>query len=111
MSIASYQILYESAILYGIRKQLQAEDAREQLKKELEEKEKKNIAYRNVRNNHSRTVILSHLTDIDEKNENIEKNNNNENQIVKATNKNVKRIIYKNENKNRKISCRYIQSR
>ena len=37
MSIASYQILYESAILYGIRKQLQAEDAREQLKKELEE--------------------------------------------------------------------------
>ena len=40
MSIASYQILYESSILYGIRKQLQAEDTREQLKKELEEKEK-----------------------------------------------------------------------
>ena len=67
----------------------------------------KNIAYRNVRNNHSRTVILSHLTDIDEKNENIEKNNNNENQIVKATNKNVKRIIYKNENKNRTIRFNY----
>ena len=47
MSIASYQILYESAILYGIRKQLQAEDAREQLKKELEEKEKKNIELTN----------------------------------------------------------------
>ena len=41
MSIASYQILYESAILYGIRKQLQAEDTREELKKQLEEKEKK----------------------------------------------------------------------
>ena len=47
MSIASYQILYESAILYGIRKQQQAEDAREQLKKELEEKEKKNIELTN----------------------------------------------------------------
>ena len=47
MSIASYQILYESAILYGIRKQLQAEDARTQLKKELEEKEKKNIELTN----------------------------------------------------------------
>ena len=47
MSIASYQILYESAILYGIRKQLQAEDARMKLKKELEEKEKKNIELTN----------------------------------------------------------------
>ena len=47
MSIASYQILYESAILYGIRKQLQAEDARMELKKELEEKEKKNIELTN----------------------------------------------------------------
>ena len=47
MSIASYQILYESAILYGIRKQLQAEDARLKLKKELEEKEKKNIELTN----------------------------------------------------------------
>ena len=47
MSIASYQILYESAILYGIRKQLQSEDARMELKKELEEKEKKNIELTN----------------------------------------------------------------
>ena len=47
MSIASYQILYESAILYGIRKQLQAEDAKLELKKELEEKEKKNIELTN----------------------------------------------------------------
>ena len=47
MSIASYQILYESAILYGIRKQLQAEDTREELRKQLEEKEKKNIELTN----------------------------------------------------------------
>ena len=47
MSIASYQILYESAILYGIRKQLQAEDTRAELKKQLEEKEKKTIELTN----------------------------------------------------------------
>ena len=44
MSIASYQTLYESAILFGIRKQLQAEAGNEELKKrkeELEEKKKK----------------------------------------------------------------------
>ena len=47
MSIASYQILYESALLYDIRKQLQAEDTKSQLKKELDEKEKKNIELTN----------------------------------------------------------------
>ena len=47
MSIASYQILYESAILYGIRKQQQSEDARNELKKSLEEKEKKTIELTN----------------------------------------------------------------
>ena len=66
----------------------------------------KNIDYRNGRSNHSRTVILSHLTDIDEKNENIEKNIN-ENQLVKENHKNVKRVIYKNENKNRTIRINY----
>ena len=47
MSIASYQILSESAILYGIRIQLQSEDAREELKKTLEEKEKKTVELTN----------------------------------------------------------------
>lgn len=47
MTIASYQTLYESAILYGIRKQLQAEDSKEQLKKTLEEKQKKTIELTN----------------------------------------------------------------
>jgi dynein light intermediate chain len=51
MSIASYQILYESALLYGIRKQLQSEDAKMELKKELEEKEKKNIELTNKKIN------------------------------------------------------------
>ena len=67
----------------------------------------KNIGYRNIKNNHSRTVILSHLTDIDEKNENIEKNKNNYSQSGKVNNKNVKRIIYKNENKNKVIRINY----
>ena len=47
MSIASYQTLYESALLYGLRKQMQSEDNRDQLKKELEEKEKKNVELMN----------------------------------------------------------------
>ena len=37
MTIASYQTLYESAILFGIRKQLQAEAGKEELKKKKEE--------------------------------------------------------------------------
>ena len=44
MTIASYQTLYESAILFGIRKQLQAEAGKEELKKkkeDLEERKKK----------------------------------------------------------------------
>ena len=47
MTIASYQTLYESAQLYGIRKQVQAEDSKEELKKELLEKEQKNIELTN----------------------------------------------------------------
>ena len=39
MTIASYQTLYESAILFGIRKQLQAEAGKEELKKKKEELE------------------------------------------------------------------------
>ena len=39
MTIASYQTLYESAILFGIRKQLQAEEGNEELKKKKEELE------------------------------------------------------------------------
>lgn len=47
MTIASYQTLYESAILFGIRKQLQAESGKEELKKKLEELEKKKIELTN----------------------------------------------------------------
>ena len=47
MTIASYQTLYESAQLYGIRKQVQAEDSKEQLRKELNEKEQKSIELTN----------------------------------------------------------------
>ena len=47
MTIASYQTLYESAQLYGIRKQVQSEDSKEQLKKELKEKKDKNIELTN----------------------------------------------------------------
>ena len=67
----------------------------------------KKIDYQNSRNNYSRTVILSHLTDIDEKSEKFENKNNYFNPKPKANNKNVKRIIYKNENKNKVIKINY----
>ena len=47
MTIASYQTLYESAQLYGIRKQVQSEDAKEQLKQELKAKQEKSIELTN----------------------------------------------------------------
>ena len=47
MTIASYQTLYESAVLFGIRKQLQAEAGKEELKKKLEDLEKKKIELTN----------------------------------------------------------------
>lgn len=47
MTIASYQTLYESAILFGIRKQLQAESGKDELKKRLEELEKEKLELTN----------------------------------------------------------------
>ena len=41
MTIASYQTLYESAILFGIKKQLQAEAGKEELKNRLKDLENK----------------------------------------------------------------------
>ena len=38
MTIASYQTLYESAILFGIKKQLQAEAGKEEIKKKKQKK-------------------------------------------------------------------------
>ena len=47
MTIALYQTLYDSAILFGIRKKLQAESGKEELKKRLEEPDKKKIELAN----------------------------------------------------------------
>lgn len=47
MTIASYQTLYESAILFGIRKQMQAESGKEELKNKLEDLEKQKIELTN----------------------------------------------------------------
>jgi dynein light intermediate chain len=47
MTISSYQTLYESAILFGIRKQLQAESGKEEAKKKLETLEEKKIQLTN----------------------------------------------------------------
>ncbi len=42
-TISSYRTLYESAILFGIRKQLEAEVGKDQLKKEISELERKKV--------------------------------------------------------------------
>ena len=47
MTIALYQTLYDSAILFGIRKKLQAESGKEELKKRLEDLDKKKIELAN----------------------------------------------------------------
>ena len=81
---------------------------RDKEKKQILAKAKsKNVDYKNGKNAHSRTVILSHLADIEENNENIERNRKNYNQNEKYNNKNVKRIIYKNQNKNKDIRINY----
>ena len=67
----------------------------------------KNIDYKGGKNTHSRTVIISRLADIEENNENPEINKNNYNQKEKYNKKNVKRIIYKNESKNKDIRINY----
>ena len=67
----------------------------------------KNIDYKGGKNTHSRTVIISRLADIEENNENPEINKNNYNQKEKYNKKNVKRIIYKNDSKNKDIRINY----
>ena len=47
MTIASYQTLYESSILFGIRKQLQAESGKEELKNRLKDLEKQKVELSN----------------------------------------------------------------
>ena len=42
-TISSYRTLYESAILFGIRKQLEAEVGKDQIKKEISELERKKV--------------------------------------------------------------------
>ena len=49
-TISSYRTLYESAILFGIRKQLQAEVGKEKLKQEIDELERKKVELINKKN-------------------------------------------------------------
>ena len=41
MTIAAYQSLYESSVLFGINKQIQAEEGKSDLEKKIEELERK----------------------------------------------------------------------
>ena len=49
-TISAYRTLYESAILFGIRKQLQAEVGKEKLKQEIDELERKKVELINQKN-------------------------------------------------------------
>jgi dynein light intermediate chain len=47
MTIASYQTLYDSAILFGIRKQIQSESGKDEMKKKIEDLEREKIELQN----------------------------------------------------------------
>ena len=49
-TISSYKTLYESAILFGIRKQLEAEVGKEKIRKEIDELERKKVELINKKN-------------------------------------------------------------
>jgi dynein light intermediate chain len=98
MTIASYQTLYESAILFGIRKQLQAESGKEDLKKRLEELEKNKIELTN------RKIQLDNQLKAFEK-RNIERNEienarrEEESLFLKTQNDNLEKFLKNQENK------------
>ena len=71
-TIASYRTLYESAILFGIRKQLQAEVGKEKLKKEIDELERKKVE------------LINRKNELDNKIKNFEKQNEERNEIENA---------------------------
>lgn len=47
MTLAAYQTLYHGSVIFGIRKQLQAEQGRAELENKIEELEKKKIYLEN----------------------------------------------------------------
>lgn len=69
MTIASYQTLYESAILFGIRKQLQAESGKEELKRKLENLQK------------TQTELTNQKIQLDNKLKGLEKRNQDKREI------------------------------
>ena len=81
MTIASYQTLYESAILFGIKKQLQAEAGKEELKKrkltekkiQLENKLKAFDKQIEERNQIEKAKREEEITFLKEQNDNLEK--------------------------------------
>ena len=92
MTIASYQTLYESAILFGIRKQLQAESGKEELKKKLEELEKKKIELTN-----KKIQLYNNLKafdkQIEERNKIEAKKRENESTFLRQQNENLEKFL------------------
>ena len=98
MTIASYQTLYESAILFGIKKQLQAEAGKEELKKRKEESK----YYKELTIGKRYTKKIKNMNIIVNKRKAENKNINNTIKKITKTIKERERSIkdYKKEKKN-----------
>ena len=92
MTIASYQTLYESAILFGIRKQLQAESGKEELKKKLEELEKKKIELTNKKIQLD-NKLKAFDKQIEERNKIEAKKRENESTFLRQQNENLEKFL------------------
>lgn len=98
MTIASYQTLYDSAILFGIRKQLQAESGKEEYKKKLEELERNKIKLTNEKIRLENQLKATEKR-IREKNEIENQRREHEGNFLKQQNENLERFLKSQENK------------
>jgi len=94
MRIASYQTLYDSSILFGVRKQLQAEAGKEELRIKLEEVEKQKIKLTNTKIKLENQFKATEKR-IREKNDIDTQRRKNEALFLKQQNENLERLLNK----------------
>lgn len=92
MTIASYHTLYESALLFGIRKQIQAESGKEEIKKRLEELEKTKIELTNEKIKVDNLIKASEKRHR-EKSESETLKRENESNFLKVQNDNLEKFL------------------
>jgi dynein light intermediate chain len=92
MRIASYQTLYDSSVLFGIRKQLQAESGKEEFRSKLEELEKSKIKLTNSKIKLENQLKATEKR-IREKNEIESQRRENEAGFLKQQNESLERFL------------------